>query len=344
MSQNHHVIIGNGSAGNKAAASLREKDDDSRITIISAEPTQYLCRHRLAGFLVEDRDLDSLSMYAPERYIEKKIRLRINQPVVRVNPREKSLLLAHRERIRYDKLLICSGASHRIPEYLSHFKNLLTRFSSGEDALMLKARLDKIKHITLLGGDCIGLQLLTALLPAGKKISLVMDDYRFWPLDFDDETKDRLAAALEKKGVEVIRGDYVIDIEKRNGGLLVSTREGVKIETDEAVVCSGMTPSLEYLGMSGIDIQHGVLVNERLETNVDDVWAAGECAQIYYPELKDYRLSTGYVNAQVQGTLAAKNMMGGSEEAALPRSGIVMISGEKFSTYGWKGFSLDATD
>jgi nitrite reductase (NADH) large subunit len=344
MAKSHHVIIGNGSAGNIAATFLREMDGDSRITIISAEPTQYLCRHRLARFLVEDRDLDSLSMYPPEWYIERKIRLRINQPVVRVNPLEKSLLLAHRERIRYDKLLICSGASHRIPEYLSHFKDLLTRFSNGEDALMLKARMDTIKHVTLLGGDCIGLQLLTALLPAGKKISLVMDEYRFWPLEFDDETKNRLSDALEKKGVEVIRGDYVTDIEKQNGRLIVSTREGVKIETDEAVVCSGMTPSLEYLGMSGIDIQHGVLVNERLEANVDNVWAAGECAQIYYPEVKDYRLSTGYVNAQVQGELAAKNMMGGSEQAALPETGIVMISGEKFRTYGWKGFSLDATD
>ena len=344
MAETHHVIMGNGSAGNKAASLIREKDGDCRITIISAEPTQYLCRHRLACFLVEDRDLDSLSVRAPEWYIEKEIRLRLNQAVVKVNALEKSLLLAHRERIHFDRLLICSGASHRIPEYLSHFKGLLTNFSNGEDALILKGRMDKINHITLLGGDCVGLQLLTALLPAGKKISLVMDDYRFWPLEFDDETKDRLAAALEKKGVEVIRGDYVVDIEKRAAGLLVSTREGVKIETDEAVVCSGMTPNLEYLGMSGIDIQHGVLVNERLETNVDDVWAAGECAQIYYPEVKDYRLSTGYVNAQAQGELAANNMMGASEEAALPGLGIVMIAGEKFRTRGWKGFSLDATD
>jgi nitrite reductase (NADH) large subunit len=344
VAETHHVIIGNGSAGNIAATFIREMEEDGRITIISAEPTQYLCRHRLAGFLVEDCDLDSLTMYPPDWYVERNIKLRINQPVVRVSPLDKSLLLAHRERIHYDKLLICSGASHRIPEYLSHFKDLLTRFSSGKDALTLKTRMDAINHVTLLGGDCIGLQLLTSLLPAGKKISLVMDEYRFWPMEFDEETKDRLAAALEQKGVEVIRGDYVTDIERHDGRLLVKTREGVTIKTDEAVVCSGMTPDLEYLGMSGIDIQHGVLVNERLETNVEDVWAAGECAQIYYPELKDYRLSTGYVNAQVQGELAAKNMMGAAEEAVLPETGIVMISGEKFRTYGWKGFSLDATD
>jgi NAD(P)H-nitrite reductase large subunit len=344
MGQPHYVIIGNGSAGNQAAAFLRNGDQDARISIISAEPTQYTCRHGLASFLIEDRELESLSVNSPDWYDERNIRLRLNQPVVKVNPHERWLLLAHREKLNYDKLLICSGASHRIPEYLSHFESLLTRFSSGKDALLLKARLDNTRHITLLGGDCIGLQLLTALLPKGKKVTLVMDEYKFWPLEFDDQTKDRLATSLEKKDVEVIRDDFVIDIKKQETGLLVKTRGGANIETGEAIVCSGMTPDLSYLGGSGIDLQQGVLVNERLETNIDNVWVAGECAQIYYPEISDYRLSTGYLNAQTQGRLAAENMLGGSEHAVLPKLGNVVIAGEKFSTYGWKGFSLDETN
>jgi pyruvate/2-oxoglutarate dehydrogenase complex dihydrolipoamide dehydrogenase (E3) component len=208
---------------------------------------------------------------------------------------------------------------------------------------MFKARMAETKHVTMLGGDCICLQLMTALLPAGKKIALVMVEYRLWPLEFDEQTKDRLAQALGKKGIDVIHNDYVTDIERSTRRFLIKTRNGSKIETDEALVCCGMTPSLEYLGDSGIDMQQGILVNELLETNVDDVWAAGECAQIYYPEIKDYRLSTGYVNAITQGRLAAKNMLGGREQATLPALGNVVIEGEKFSTYGWKGFSLDET-
>jgi len=343
MTRLHYVIIGNGSAGNEAASRLRNVNQEARITIISAEPTLYVYRHRLARFLVDERELESLAVYPPAWYEEKDIRLRLSQPVVKVNPREKCLFVAHREKIRYDKLLVCSGAGHRVPEYLSHFKDLLTRFSNGKDALLLKERMEKLNHITLLGGDCISLQLLTVLLPAGKKVTLVMDEYRFWPLEFDEQTKDRLANALEKKGVDVIHNDYVIDIKRSDNRFKIETRNGSKMETDEALVCSGMTPSLEYLGDSGIDMQQGILVNELLETNVDDVWAAGECAQIYYPEIKDYRLSTGYVNAKNQGELAAKNMLGGSDRATLPALGHVVIEGEKFGTYGWKGFSLDET-
>lgn len=344
MAAPHFVIIGNGSAGNCAAQTLREGDPDARLSIISAEPTQYLCRHHLAKFLATDDRLESLSILSPEWYEERNIALRLNQAVVKVNTAEKCLLMAHREKVRYDKLLICSGARHRIPEYLSHFEDLVTRFSNGMDALVLRERMDKINHVTLLGGDCVGLQLISALLPIGKKITLIMDEYRFWPLEFDEKTKNRLAGALAKKGVEVIGDDYVTDIERAGQGLSIETREGRKVETDEAITCSGMTPCLEYLVDSDIDMQSGVLVNERLEANEEDVWAAGECAQVYHSEINDYHMSTGYNNARSQGELAAKNMLGGSGEVQLPEHASVVIAGEKFTTYGWKGFTLDETD
>ena len=92
---------------------------------------------------------------------------------------------------------------------------------------------------------------------------------------------------------------------------------------------------------SGIEIQEGVLVNDHLETKFENVWAAGSCAQIYYPELNDYRCSTGFVNAVTQGELAAKNMLGVVGQVPAREPGKILIAGEEFATYGWKGFSLD---
>ncbi|HUT55371.1 MAG TPA: NAD(P)/FAD-dependent oxidoreductase [bacterium] len=337
----HYVIIGGGTAGNVAAETLRQGDAQARVTLISADPTHYVYRHRLADFAATEESFDSLIVHDPKWYEDRKVQLRLAQPVVQVRPSDKSILLAHRERITYDKLLICSGERHRLPEYLSPFDKFINKFSSGRDAIMLKARMDRIEHVTLLGGDSIGLQLISALLPAGKKVTLVMDEYRFWPFEFDDKQKDRMAEALSKKGVQVLKDDFVTDVQKQNGGLLVKTRGGARIATDEAILCSGMVPSLEFLADSGIDMQEGVLVNERLETSAGQVWAAGGCAQIYHPELNDYRCSTGYVNALVQGELAARNMMGALENAPLCEPGKFRISGEEFTTYGWKGFSLD---
>ncbi|MBU1627678.1 NAD(P)/FAD-dependent oxidoreductase [bacterium] len=342
MSKEHYVIIGNGTAGNTAAKCLRDNGKNTRITIISAEPTHFLYRHNLTVFLTEDNDISFYSVKPYQWYQDHDIQLRLNQSVVKIDPIKKQLLLSHREKVKYDKLLICTGARHRTPEYLSHYAKFVSHFSKSTDAIILKRKLNKINHITLIGGDCIGLQLLKAFLLLNKKITLIMDKYRFWPLEFDKTIKDRLTLALENKGVEIIRDDYVVSIESEKELLSIKTSHGKAISADEAILCAGMTPNLDYLLDSGIDLQEGVLVNEKLETSVKDVWAAGECAQIYYPEIKDYRCSTGYENAITQGVLAAKNMLGESHYAALPKKGSVTISGEKFETYGWKGFSLDA--
>ena len=342
MSILHYAIVGNGAAGNRAAQVLREGDGEAKISLISAEQTHYLHRHRLAGFLARGGDLESLAVHPWTWYEEKGIHLRLNQPVVQVDPGNKQLLLAHRERIEYDKLLICSGARHRMPEYLSHFEKRIRRFSHARDAILLRKRIDDIEHLTLIGGDCVGLQLLGALLPAGKRVTLIMDDYRFWPLELDEGARKRLSAALARTGLTVIRDDFVVDVQEKGEGLHIETERGERFDTDEAIVCSGLVPCLEFLSDSGIAMQRGILTNTRLETSAPDVWAAGEVAEIYHEEIKDYRCSTGYANAVTQGEIAARNMLGGDAGAALCEAGEVVVAGERFIAYGWKGLILDA--
>ena len=342
MSALHYAIIGNGAAGNRAAEVLREGDGEAKISLISAEQTHYLHRHRLPGFPAGDGDLEALAVHPWTWYEEQGIRLRLNQPVVQVDPGNKRLLLAHRERISYDKLLICSGARHRMPEYLSHFEKRIRRFSHGRDAIVLRERMDSIEHVTLIGGDCVGLELLGTLLPAGKRVTLIMDEYRFWPLELDESARERLSAALERTGLTLIRDDFVVDVQEKEKRLHIETEGGARFETDEAIVCSGLVPCLEFLSDSGIAMQRGVLTNDRLETSAPDVWAAGEVAEIYHEQIKDYRCSTGYHNAVSQGEIAARNMLGGDASAPLCEPGEVVVAGERFIAYGWKGFILDA--
>ncbi len=343
MSDLHYLIIGNGTAGTKAAAVLRAGDENARITIVSAEPTPYLKRHALAAFLTEDRPLQELAIHEPSWYDDRDLRLRKNQPVVKLNVREKCVLLAHRERVHYDKLLICSGAGHRVPEYLSHFADLLTVFSTGVAAMALKPKLKEVTHVTLVGGDAIGLQLGAALLALGKKVTMVMDEHHFWPLEWNDEVKADMAEVLEAKGIEVLRDDFVEKVSGSGTNLVIQTRGGREFGANLALLCEGMTPKLEFLSDSGVDVQEGVLVNSRLETSVPEVWAAGDCAQLFMPELGAYQCSTGYTGAAVQGTVAAKNMLGANEEAGLCEIGHLKIGGKNFSTHGWKGFTFDET-
>jgi len=338
----HYLIVGNGPAGNEAAAVLRAEDSTARITILSAVGNHYLHREKLAHFLVRpERALKDLYVRQYSWYAERRIQLRLNQPVNRIDPQEKYVYLNHKERVHYDRLLLATGARPRVPERLTHYAQHLTHFSTGTDALLLKRDIGRVKHMTMLGGDCIALELAQALKPIGVAITFILDEYRFWPLEFDEGVKKRLADSLERKGIEVLRDDLAVAVEPADGKLTVKTRGGKEVRTDRACISSGMVPTVEFLSTAGIDTQVGVLVDDHLQTNVAEIWAAGECAQVYHPELKDYRCSTGSVNAEQQGRLAARNLLGATETVKLPEPGKVTIAGEQFITYGWKGFSLD---
>ena len=102
-----------------------------------------------------------------------------------------------------------------------------------------------------------------------------------------------------------------------------------------------MVPNIDFLDGSGIDVQTGILVDEYMHTSAQDIWAAGECATVYYPELKDYRQTTGEINAKALGNISARNMLDEKKVVSLAEPGKITIEGEDFITYGWKGFSID---
>lgn len=339
--QIHYMIIGNGDTGNNAAATIRKDDPDAFITIVSAQPTHYVDHSLLASFLLDKQDIKKLYVHPYTWYSENRVNLRLNQPVIRVDPQKREIMLAHNEIIHYDKLLIASGAKPKLPEPLSRYENMLTRFCTPVDLLKMRERLDVLKHVTMIGGDCIALHLAGSLLKLGKSITFILNEYYFWPMEFDESVKQRLIDSLIKKGVNVISEDITMEIKSGEKGIDVHTKSGKIIKTDMACLTSGMIPSIDFLRDSGIDVQTGILVDQYMHTSVEDIWAAGECATVYYPELKDYRQTTGQINAQYLGVVAARNMLGEHKTVNLQEPGKITIAGEDFITYGWKGFSID---
>lgn len=336
-----YVIIGDGHAGNSAAETLRKGSPGSEIVIISSKPTHYFDHSLLATFLLDKKDITSLYVYPYTWYKENNIRLRLNQTITKVIPDKHELILAHNEHVYYDRLLIASGAKPKLPESLSRYKSLLTVFTDAVDAMKLRERLGTFKHVTMVGGDCIGLHLAGAMLKLGKSVTFVLNEYNFWPLEFDETVKSKLIGCLKKKHIEVVADDMTTEIVKDGAGLNVMTKNGKIIKTDLAFLTSGMVPNIEFLDGSGIDVQTGILVDEYMHTSAQDIWAAGECATVYYPELKDYRQTTGEINAKALGNISARNMLDEKKVVSLAEPGKITIEGEDFITYGWKGFSID---
>ncbi len=125
-------------------------------------------------------------------------------------------------------------------------------------------------------------------------------------------------------------------MEKTDSGFITKTESGKSYASDFIFAFMGMNPNIQFAVGSGINTDRGILVDEKLKTNFDDIFACGDCAQIYNSALKDYWVSTGWNNAEIQGKVAAKNLLGESNVASYPEETTFDFEGLKINTYWWK--------
>lgn len=336
--KDHFIIIGNGPAGNSAAEVLRENDQKARITIISTESFSFYYRHRLKDFVSGRISADDLVVKHYSEYQEKNIRLRLGQFVERIDPENKVLYLKHMEKINYTKLIIATGGSPRILPSLTRFQEYLTLFSTYSDTVNLKPQIEKAKNITVLGGDLTSFSFVKSLVKAGKNVSFLLYNDAFWPIALTDEMVVKIEENLKEHKVETVFDDPVEIITKKGKKYTIKTKNKKNIKADIIFSLMGMIPNIRFILGSRIDTDRGVLVDANLRTNYKDIYAAGDCAQIYNPTLKNYWVSIGWRNASEQGKFAALNLLGDSKVIELPKEEIFEYEGIKVNTSWWKKF------
>lgn len=312
----HYVIIGNGVAGNRAAAVLRERDPDNRITIISIGGLLFYDRYQLPQVFQGKRDWRDYLVYPPDYYEEQRITVRRKCRVTQVDPTRRMLILAHREEVGYDELLIASGGGGYLPATLAEFRPLFHDFTTYRGAIATADALGERGTAILLGGDILGIDVAHAMAASGHRVILVPSEQTFSPHRVDPADRPRLFAALERAGIEVVDGGPVERIEARtNGGPArrVLFADGRELEGDVVMAFYGLAPSLDFMVGSGVDIERGLLVNPELRTTDPQIWAAGDVCQIWSPDENAYRFYYGWKNVKAMGELAARNMTGDQE-------------------------------
>ena len=179
--EQHHVIIGNGVAGNRAAAVLRERDPDNRITIISIGALLLYDRYQLPRVFEGKRDWRTYLVYPPDYYEDNRITVRRKCRVTQVDPRRRVLTLAHREEVGYDTLLIASGGGGYLPPRLSEYRPLFHHFGTYRAAIATADALGDGGTAIMLGGDILGLDVAHAIAASGHPVILIATEQAFWP-------------------------------------------------------------------------------------------------------------------------------------------------------------------
>jgi len=199
------------------------------------------------------------------------------------------------------------------------FRDLMLKLKTVEDARVWIDKLKTAESVLIIGGDLTSLSLTKELVGMGKKVYFVLNDDAFWPLRFTERLFEDVSARLSEKGVEVLRHSELTGMSRHSDGLLV-----VKMVESEIIVnligaFFGLVPDVRFLAGSGLKIDRGILVDEYLNTGFEGVYATGDCAQIYHPEILNYWVSIGHDNAVALGQTAALNLAG-EKKKAMPSS------------------------
>ncbi|KHO62042.1 pyridine nucleotide-disulfide oxidoreductase [Thermoanaerobacter sp. YS13] len=298
-----YVLIGNGIAALSACENIRKNDSGSKITIISKEPYPTYYRLKLSQLLGKVLDFKSLLVKEENWYIDNDIELMLNTSVRKVDTKNKKLILSNDEIISYDRLIIATGSSSFIPNVLGKEKKGVFAIRSLEDVKDLNEFIKDKKKGVVIGGGLLGLEAAWALRQNGYEITVVEFFPRLLPRQADEEGSMILKGIIESNGINLLLGAEVIEItgQTANGIIL---KDGTKMDADFVIFSSGVKPNIDIVKETEIKVNKGIIVDEYMRTNIEDVYAAGDVAEF---NGKIYGLWTV---AMAQGKNAGLNVSG----------------------------------
>lgn len=305
-----HVIVGTGPAGVIAAETLRRLDPASEVTLVGNEPEAPYSRMAIPYFLVGNIAEEGTHLRHGEGHYEKLgIALRQGQ-ITSVDAKGHKVTLESGENLAFDRLLLATGSHAIRPPIpgidLPRVENCWTL----ADARKIAEKAESGKRVVLMGAGFIGCIVLEALAQRGVALTVVEMEDRMVPRMMDQTGGDMIKRWCESKGVQVLTSTRIEAISDADGALRLSLAGGDSLDTDLLVCAAGVKPNIDFLEGSGIDTDVGILVDYKLQTNVPDVYAAGDVAQGPDFSTGKKQIHAIQPTASEHGRLAAMNMLG----------------------------------
>lgn len=311
MAKKDYLIIGGGIAGTTAAEFIRMHDSSGSISIIMEEPEFLYSRVLLPHVLRDQVPLERLYIRKEEHYKEKNIELIKGTRVNKVDTQKGEVELSNGEIIRYEKLLVASGVKVNRLDISGKDLKGVTYMRTVADVKQIKELMENAKNGVVIGGGFIGIEFAQTFVKFGIKTTVVMRDPYFWSHVIGENIGKLISQILQKNEVEIIAEDQPKEFVGKDILSQIKLKSGKSLLTDIVGVGIGVHMDLNYLKESGIEINKGVVTNEFLETNVENVWAAGDVAEFNDTLFDKHHTLGNWSNAAAQGKVAGPNMVVG---------------------------------
>ncbi len=282
-SQSPIIIIGNGIAGTTLARNIRKKSEKP-ILIISKESDYFFSRTALMYVYMGHLKWNHLMPYEKGFWSKNKIDL-LRAEVTQIKASEKVVVLSNGQHLSYASLVLATGST---PINLGGKARILKGVQglySKQDLEQLTAATPKIKEAVVVGGGLIGIELAEMLHSRGIHVTFLVREKHFWNSVIAAQEGDMIAQHISSHGIDLRMETNLTEIlaDDDERATAVLTDKGDRIPCQMVGLTAGVRPNVDFLKNSELELNHGILVNQYLATNLPDVYAIGDCAELLSP-------------------------------------------------------------
>ena len=275
---NRVVIVGSGQGGVEAAAHLRQGGFEGSITVLGDDPDLPYQRPPLSKEFLKSVDDAPLPLKGETFYAQKQIDLRLGVTVKSIDREAREVVLADGERLAYDHLVLATGARNRLPPIKGLDPSRIMELRTLAHARAMIARLDALRHVTIIGGGFIGLEIAALLRQREVEVDVLEAADRLMGRVLSPMMSEEFRKIHGAMGTRLRLGTIAGEIAPRGERFAVSLSDGETLETDAIVVAAGVVPNVELAADAGLAVDNGIVVDERLLTSDPSISAVGDCA------------------------------------------------------------------
>lgn len=316
-----YVIIGNGVAAAGCIEGIRSVDKDSKITVVSEENHPVYCRPLISYYLENKTDLERMNYRSADFYEKMGCNIIYGNKVIRINADSKKVVLDDGTKLPYTEVCVATGSAPFVPPF-EGLDTVEKKFSfiTLDDTFALEKAINKGSKVLIVGAGLIGLKCAEGL--HGRVASITVCDLadRVLSSILDTDCAAIMQKHLEANGIQLMLGDTAVRFEKNSAQM----KSGKNVDFDILVIAVGVRANTSLVKDIGGEVNRGIIVNERMETSVEDIYAAGDCAEGEDISLGQKRVLALLPNAYIQGHTAGVNMADGDEvfDKAIPMNSI----------------------
>ena len=315
------VIVGGVAGGATAAARIRRLDEQAEIVVF--ERSGYISYANCGlPYYIGDviTDPEELTLQTPESFFSRfRVDMKVRHEVTAIHPERKTVSVKNLETDEvfeesYDKLILSPGAKPTQPRLPGVGIDKLFTLRTVEDTFRIKEYINQNhpKSAVLAGGGFIGLELAENLRELGMDVTIVQRPKQLMN-PFDADMASMIHSEMRKHGVKLALGYTVKGFEERNVGVDVLLKDNAPLHADMVVLAIGVTPDTALAREAGLElgIKGSIVVNDRMETSVPDIYAAGDAVQVKHYVTGEDALISLAGPANKQGRIIADNICGG---------------------------------